>query len=135
MRSLLFSLVLFLIGATRAVADCGSVVDCANDALIAAEAAAARTEALEAKIEALEKQLQSAPQLSFHDVAASKTDPKVQTISIGRKDFCALSKAGEPHAKQACICTLSQNSSGWRLNVTVDESVEGACRCGAVCMR
>ena len=73
------------------------------------------------------------PQFQDYTVRAVRDDPKQVEQNIGPHRFCALTEATTSHHGQACGCRITQSEGNWTLNLTLDETVRGACSCRAGC--
>jgi hypothetical protein len=66
------------------------------------------------------------------EVVAPTQSP--QTVSLGAKAYCSLSRTGTNHANQACSCFLQTDGKNWTLRSSWDTRVTGTtCVCGARC--
>ena len=75
------------------------------------------------------------PALTFHSLESSS----IKSKALGIFQLCALNKAGEQHASQACTCSVTREDSPitndlWALNINLAPDVDGQCNCGAVCV-
>lgn len=63
---------------------------------------------------------------------------KKNTIQkLGPHIACFLSTVGTIHHNQSCTCKIdveSPNNKNWILTVSLDETVDGTCRCRAMCI-
>jgi len=57
------------------------------------------------------------------------------TRTLGQFPFCAVSLAGSIHERQACRCAVEKRGSTWSMRIILDDSVDGLCACGAVCIK
>lgn len=69
----------------------------------------------------------------FEKEVVAPTD-KPGTIDLGVKSYCAISRTGTHHARQACSCFLQTDGKAWKLRSSWDTSLSGTtCICGARC--